>query len=93
MVNKEKKTFPVKSACTGMGCCQVESVVSVDERGQLVLPKELREKAGIKAGDKLAVVSWEKEGSVCCISLIKAEGLAGMVKDFLGPVMGDILNK
>jgi antitoxin PrlF len=32
-------------------------MVSVDERGQMVLPKDLREKANIKAGDKLAVVS------------------------------------
>ena len=32
-------------------CCKVQAVVSVDERGQMVLPKEIREKAGIKAGD------------------------------------------
>jgi len=25
------------------GCCRVESIVSVDERGQMVLPKEIRE--------------------------------------------------
>jgi len=78
---------------TDMGCCQVDSVVTVDGRGQLVLPKETREKAGIKAGDKLAVVSWKKDGKVCCISLIKAEGLAGMVKGFLGPVLSDIAGK
>jgi len=55
--------------------------------------KAVREKAGIKAGDKLAVVSWERDGKTCCIALIRAEGLAGMVKGFLGPVMGDILGK
>jgi antitoxin PrlF len=49
-----------------MGCCKVESVISIDERGQMVLPKEIREKAKIEAGDKLAVVSWEKDGKVCC---------------------------
>jgi AbrB family looped-hinge helix DNA binding protein len=53
----------------------------------MVLPKELRDKANIKAGDKLAVVSWEKDGEVCCISLIKADYLAEKVKEFLGPVM------
>ena len=26
-----------------MGCCQVESLISVDERGQMVLPKEIRD--------------------------------------------------
>ena len=30
-----------------------------------MLPKELREKASIKAGDKLAVISWERQGEVC----------------------------
>ena len=59
----------------------------------MVLPKELREKAGIKAGDKLAVTSWEKDGEICCIALIKADNLETMVKGILGPVMGDILNK
>ncbi len=72
-------------------CCKVEALVSVDERGQMVLPKELREKAGIRAGDKLAVTSWEKDGKVCCISLSKAEELTEMVKATLGPVMKDIL--
>lgn len=76
-----------------LGCCQVDSVVTVDGRGQLVLPKETREKAGLKAGDKLAVVSWKKDGKVCCISLIKADGLAGMVKGFLGPMMGEVAGK
>jgi len=76
---------------SGMGCCKVESLISVDERGQMVLPKEIREKAGIQAGDKLAVVTWEKEGEVCCISLVKVEGITEMVKDMLGPMMKEIL--
>ena len=71
----------------GTSCCKVESLISVDERGQMVLPKDLREKANIKPGDKLALVSWEKEGEICCMALIKSEYLAGQVRDFLGPVM------
>ena len=73
------------------GCCAVEAIVTVDERGQMVLPKELRDKAGIKAGDKLAVTSWKKDGEVCCIALIKAGNLGGMVRTMLGPVMKDIM--
>jgi antitoxin PrlF len=73
------------------GCCKVEAVVGVDERGQMVLPKELREKAGIKAGDKLAVVSMQKDGATCCLTLLKVDELAGMVKDLLGPVMTEIM--
>jgi AbrB family looped-hinge helix DNA binding protein len=71
--------------------CKVESIISVDERGQMVLPKELREKAKIKAGDKLAITSWEKDGEICCITLIKVEDLVEMVKGQLGPIIREIL--
>jgi antitoxin PrlF len=84
-----------ESCCTPreMSCCKVESIVSVDERGQMVLPKEIREKAKIKAGDKLAVVSMGKDGTICCLSLIKVEELEGMVKSMLGPVMDEVLKR
>lgn len=75
----------------GMGCCRVESLVSVDDRGQMVLPKDVREKAGIRPGDKLALTAWEQDGEVCCLALIKVEKLTTMVKGMLGPVMKDIL--
>lgn len=78
------------SAASEQASCNVEAIISVDDRGQMVLPKELRGKAGINAGDKLAVTSWEKNGEVCCITLIKVEGLVEMVKGQLGPVMKEI---
>lgn len=87
----EKKQQNGFSCMEGGSCCRVEAMVSVDERGQMVLPKELRERANIRPGDKLAVVSWEKDGKVCCFALIKADDLVGMVKGVLGPVMKDIL--
>ncbi len=71
--------------------CRVESVLSVDERGQMVLPKDLRRRAGIGPGDKVAVVSYERDGEVCCISLIKVESLNEMVRSVLGPMMSDIV--
>lgn len=69
----------------------VESVITVDERGQMVLPKEIREKAAIRAGDKLALISWQRQGKVCCVSLIKAEEFGGIVKGLLGPVAKGIV--
>ncbi len=72
-------------------CCKVVAMVSVDERGQMILPKDLRDKAGIRPGEKLAVTTWEKEGKVYCISLIRADELTEMVKGVLGPVMKGIL--
>jgi antitoxin PrlF len=71
-------------------CCRIESLLTIDERGQMVLPKELRERAGIHAGDKLALISWVKDGCICCLSLIKAEMLETQVKDILGPIMSDL---
>jgi antitoxin PrlF len=69
--------------------CRVESIVTIDERGQMVLPKEIRERAKIRPGDKLAVLSLEKDGKICCLSLIKVEELEGMVKSRLGPVINE----
>ncbi len=82
------------SCCASSGgnqpCCKVESVVSVDERGQMVLPKDIREKANIKAGDKLAVVSWGQNDGVTCLALIKVDDLSSLVKQMLGPVFKEI---
>ncbi len=75
--------------CTPGSGCQVEAVLSVDERGQMVLPKDVREKAGIRTGDKLALISWEREGKICCLALMKADSLSGMVKGILGPLMNE----
>jgi AbrB family looped-hinge helix DNA binding protein len=91
MVKKGKNEYCCAPTEGGMGCCKVESLISVDERGQMVLPKEIRDKAKIRAGDKLAVVAWERDGEVCCISLVKVEGITEMVKDMLGPMMKEII--
>ncbi|MCI4319750.1 MAG: AbrB/MazE/SpoVT family DNA-binding domain-containing protein [Thermoplasmata archaeon] len=83
-----------ESSCCGFpasGCCQVEAVVGVDARGQMVLPKELREKAGIKANDKLAVVAWKKDDQVCCLSLLKVDSLAEAIRTAYGPMLSEIL--
>jgi antitoxin PrlF len=89
-----KKNSSAENNHTGSECgcapgsgCRVEAVLSVDERGQMVLPKDVRERAGIRTGDKLALISWERNGSVCCLALMKVENLSGMVQDVLGPLM------
>ena len=93
MAQKGKSKYCCQPADDKTCCCKVEALVNVDERGQMVLPKEIRDKANIRAGDKLAVTSWEKDGKICCLSLVKAEDLTEMVKGMLGPVMNEILQK
>lgn len=83
---------PGKTCCAPSSCCKVESVVSVDERGQMVLPKDLRERAHIKTGDKLAVIAIEKDGDICCLSLVKVNDMEPLVKTMLGPVF-NLLNE
>jgi AbrB family looped-hinge helix DNA binding protein len=90
------KKKELKSMCEpkgGMSCCNVEAFVSIDERGQMVLPKDIREKAKINAGDKLALVTCEVDGNIKIISLIRTDDFSEMVKDFMGPVMGEVFSK
>jgi AbrB family looped-hinge helix DNA binding protein len=69
-------------------CCRVEAVVSVDERGQMVLPKDVRERVGIKTGEKFAVICCGEGG--CCLALVKAEAVGSMMKGMLGPLFDNV---
>ncbi|TDB37948.1 MAG: AbrB/MazE/SpoVT family DNA-binding domain-containing protein [Actinobacteria bacterium] len=81
-----------ESCAPAVECCSLEAVVTIDERGQFVLPKDLRVRAGIGAGDRLAVVSYRGEdGGICCITLLKAESMAGAVKSVIDPALRGIL--
>jgi len=71
--------------------CRVEAILTVDERGQIVIPKEIRESAKMGPGDRLALVSCMKDGEVCCVMLIHADKLTTMVRSALSPVMKDII--
>lgn len=77
------KKEDAQAAC---GCCKVEALITVDDRGQMVLPKDVRDKAKIRGGDKLALTTIEKEGEVCCLLLTKAEDLISVVQATLGSV-------
>ena len=91
MANAENRKAAGLCSTGDAPCCKVEALVSVDARGQIVLPKDVRDKAGIAAGDKLAVIAFEAEGKVCCISLVKSDAFADTVKGLLGPMMSEIL--
>ena len=85
-IQRTETSHNTDCSCEEKGCI-VESVLTVDERGQMVLPKDVRERANIKPGDKLALISWEKKGGICCMTLIKVENLSTMVKGVLEPMM------
>jgi antitoxin PrlF len=74
------------SSCDG-DCCRIDAVITMDAKGQIVLPKDLREKANFKPNDKIAVVACEKDGEVCCIMMVRADRLVGAVTKALGPLL------
>ena len=93
-----KRSEPKSVACcetepmlTDRKCCRVDALITIDGRGQIVLPKDVREKVGVKAGDKFVVVSYESEGKACCIFLIKADDFGESLRGMLGPMMKEIL--
>jgi AbrB family looped-hinge helix DNA binding protein len=77
------------SSCIG-DTCRIDAVISMDAKGQIVLPKDLREKANLKPNEKIAVVACEKDGEVCCIMMIKAEKLQGAVTKTLVPLLKSV---
>jgi AbrB family looped-hinge helix DNA binding protein len=88
----KKRAAPVGAlnACCAGPTCRVEAVVSVDERGQMVLPKDLRTRIGIEPGEKLAVVSCQDDAGLCCVTLMKADDLSESVRSTLGPLLSDL---
>jgi antitoxin PrlF len=72
-------------------CCKIDAVVTVDAKGQLVLPKDLRERAQLKPNDKLAIIGVERDNKVCCIVMMKADALGSTVKHMLGPIFEEAL--
>jgi len=69
---------------------KIDAVISMDAKGQIVLPKDLREKANFSPNDKIAVVTCEKNGEVCCIMMLKADKLQGAVTKTLSPILKGI---
>jgi len=75
---------------SNVGCCKVDAVVTIDSKGQIVLPKDVREKAKLKQDDKLAVIGCESDGEICCIIMVKAEKLGNTISNVLGPIIKEV---
>ncbi len=90
MAKKATHSGSADGALKGASCA-MEALLTIDARGQIVLPKDLRQKAGIGEGDKFAAVSCLEEGRICCIILVRAGDVAGMIKGRLGPAINQIM--
>ena len=93
-MSKERKDENCcQSSSEELGCCHVEGVAQIDKKGQIVLPKSLRDEMGSKEKDKLIVIGMRDKGKIASISLIKAKTMDDMVKIMLKPVMKEILEE
>lgn len=92
MKKKEKKE---EGCCSGSSSqlepFAVDAIVTIDPRGQIVLPKDVRDKMGITTGDKLAVISHKKGDNYCCMTLMKADLFLDSVRKVLGPMMKELI--
>lgn len=62
----------------------------IGEKGQVVVPAELRKKFGIEQGDKFLVLAGEKMGA-WGILLVKADVLSKVVEKMFGGKLPNIL--
>ncbi len=58
---------------------KIDAVVTMDVKGQIVLPKDLRERIGFQPNQKIALVTFGEKQNLCCVLLIKAEKLEDAV--------------
>jgi len=71
-------------------CCKVDAVVTLDSKGQILLPREIRKRAKLKPNDKLAVIGYERGNEICCIMMLKAEKLGTAVTKVLSPMLKEL---
>lgn len=65
---------------------------TVGEKGQVVLPAELRRDLKIETGDKLAIMVLKKAG-FSGIVMIEANLFTSIIEKFFGGKLGEFLNK
>ncbi len=71
---------------------KIEAVLTMDSKGQILLPKELRDRAGLRAGDRLvAIAGCDENEEVCCLILVKAEMVDREMKSIIAPMLKGVV--
>jgi len=72
---------------------QIDAIVTLDDRGQIVIPKDVRKSLNFNPGDKFTLMTCnDSKGNLCCITLLKVDQLRGMVQKVLSPVFSEIVD-
>ncbi|MBS7619626.1 AbrB/MazE/SpoVT family DNA-binding domain-containing protein [Candidatus Bathyarchaeota archaeon] len=72
-------------------CCRVYSIVTVDSKGQIVLPKEVREEFNIGQNDRLVLIGFGSEKDHCCMVIMKADRLNSTLASMLQPIFKEVI--
>ncbi|MFW9827579.1 MAG: HgcAB-associated protein HgcC [Candidatus Thorarchaeota archaeon] len=93
MSGQENQNCACSPPTSDLECCKVVALVSVDKKGQILLPKDLRDSENIKEGDRFVVINVSTGTESCCLILMKADLLEPMVQDALGPVLKIVIRR
>lgn len=86
MQNIISKTFYLSTSYVKTKVIEMEAV-TISSKFQVVIPEEIRKKAGIKAKQKLVII--EKDGVIHLISQRPIEEMRGFVKGVSGEKIRD----
>nr|MDO8109282.1 HgcAB-associated protein [Candidatus Sigynarchaeota archaeon] len=78
----EEKDCGCQQKGTRSACC-IEHVTTMDERGQVVIPKEVRNALGWKGGEKIAIITRTSNNKPCCVMLVNVGSLSTQIKGFI----------
>lgn len=69
---------------------ELSAVVTVDARGQLVLPAEIRRRLGLKGGEKFALIPCGSAACPSALTLIRVDELGKALQGILGPLLRSV---
>ncbi|MFX1390100.1 MAG: HgcAB-associated protein HgcC [Promethearchaeota archaeon] len=93
MPEQENQNYGCCPSNSDTECCKVVALVTVDKKGQILLPKDLRDTEDIKEGDRFTIINVNPGGKQCVLILMKANLLEPMVQEALSPVLEIIVRR
>jgi AbrB family looped-hinge helix DNA binding protein len=54
----------------------------MDDRGQIVIPKNVRDKLGLTSSEKLVLISWTKSNKVESVSIMRNDVFSEIINNY-----------
>ncbi len=65
----------------------VEAILTIDGRGEIVIPKKMRKKANLNDGDKMALISFGDGKGICCLMLVPTDTFSKDMSHFIHKIL------